>query len=184
MLNLFKMKITHKITLIILIMSTTTLSAQNWKQTLSARLPYLGHRNWIVVVDAAYPAQTSPGIETILCNESQEEVVKGVVEELGKTKHVRPIVFLDKELQFVNEVNAPGISSYRDAITVILSNTNMEVLPHEKIISMLDEAGKTFKVILLKTRLTIPYTSVFFRLECGYWTDEAEKQLRDNMKEH
>ena len=165
-------------------MSATTLSAQNWKQSLLERLPYLGHRNWIVVVDAAYPAQTSPGIETILCNESQEQVVKVVIEELSKTKHVRPVVFLDKELQYVNEANALGVSVYREAISTILSKSKPEVLSHEKIISMLDEAGKTFKIILLKTRLTIPYTSVFFRLECGYWTEEAEKQLRENMKEH
>lgn len=178
------MNIINKMILIILIMSATTLSAQNWKQSLLERLPYLGHRNWIVVVDAAYPAQTSPGIETILCNEPQEQVVKVVIEELSKTKHVRPVVFLDKELQYVNEANAPGVSIYREAISVILSKSKLEVLSHEKIISMLDEAGKTFKIILLKTRLTMPYTSVFFRLECGYWTEEAEKQLRENMKEH
>lgn len=165
-------------------MNVTTLSAQKWKQTLSERLPYLGHRNWIVVVDAAYPAQTSQGIETILCDESQEQVVKVVLDELSKTKHVRPAVFLDKELQYVSEVNAPGISSYRDAITAILLKYKPETLPHEKIISMLDEAGKTFNIILLKTKLTLPYTSVFFRLDCGYWTDAAEIQLREDMKGH
>ena len=44
------------------------------------------------------------------------------------------------------------------------------------------EAGKTFKVLLIKTTLTKPYTSVFFQLECGYWNAEAEKSLRDAMK--
>jgi hypothetical protein len=29
--------------------------------------------------------------------------------------------------------------------------------------------------------LTIPYTSVFLRLDCGYWTDEQEKKLRAKM---
>jgi hypothetical protein len=33
-------------------------------------------------------------------------------------------------------------------------------------------------VLLLKTDLTLPYTSVFIRLDCGYWSDEAEQQLR------
>jgi len=165
-------------TLLFLLLVSTTLSAQTWKQTLSERLPYLGHRNWIVVVDAAYPAQISAGIETILCDESQEKVVKAVIDELAKTKHVRPVVFLDNELQYVGEKQAPGITDYRNALNGILSKNKPEVLPHEKIISMLDEAGKTFKVILLKTRLTLPYTSVFFRLDCGYWTDEAEKELR------
>lgn len=169
-------------TILFFLLMSTTLSAQTWKQTLTERLPYLGHRNWIVVVDAAYPAQTSAGIETILCDESQEKVVKAVIEELAKTKHVRPVIFMDKELQFVNEQYAAGITDYRKALNAVLSSSKPNVLPHETIISMLDEAGKSFKVLLLKTKLTLPYTSVFFRLDCGYWTDEAEKQLRTNMQ--
>jgi hypothetical protein len=34
---------------------------------------------------------------------------------------------------------------------------------------------------VLKTRMTIPYTSVFLRLDCGYWSDEQEKRLREKM---
>jgi len=29
--------------------------------------------------------------------------------------------------------------------------------------------------------MTIPYTSVFIRLDCKYWSAEAEKRLRENM---
>ena len=57
----------------------------------------------------------------------------------------------------------------------------MQSLPHEEIISKLDEAGKTFHILVLKSRLTIPYTSVFIRLECGYWSADAEKRLREAM---
>ena len=59
----------------------------------------------------------------------------------------------------------------------------LQCQPHEQIIGKLDEAGKTFKVLLIKTPLTKPYTSVFFQLECGYWNAESEKQLRNAMKE-
>lgn len=31
-----------------------------WKQQLDRELPLLGHRNWILVVDKAFPMQTSP----------------------------------------------------------------------------------------------------------------------------
>ena len=58
-----------------------------------------------------------------------------------------------------------------------------KILAAEQIIAKLDEAGKTFKVLLIKTPLTKPYTSVFFQLECGYWNADSEKQLRDAMKE-
>ena len=146
-------------------------------------MPLLGHRNWIVVADSAYPLQTAPGIETIYVDASQLEVVKGVIAELAKTKHVKPTIYTDAEMKYVAETNAPGISAYRDGLGEILANQAAQVLPHEQIISRLDEAGKTFKVLLIKTPLTKPYTSVFIQLECGYWNAESERELRDAMKE-
>jgi len=35
-------------------------------------------------------------------------------------------------------------------------------MEHEQIISRLDEAGQTFRVLIIKTDMTLPYTSVFF----------------------
>jgi D-ribose pyranose/furanose isomerase RbsD len=165
------------------IMTTTTFAADNWKEKLQKELPLLGHRNWIVVADSAYPLQTAPGIETIYVAADQLEVVKGVIAELAKTKHVKPTIYTDTEMKFVAETNAPGITAYRDGLGKVLANQPVQVLPHEQIIGKLDEAGKTFKVLLIKTPQTKPYTSVFFQLECGYWNAESEKQLRDAMKE-
>ena len=161
---------------------TGLLAAADWKVKLQQELPLLGHRNWIVVADSAYPLQTAPGIETIYVEASQLEVVKGVIAELARTKHVKPMIYTDSEMPFVAEKNAPGIGAYRDGLAKILTNQPVQVLPHEQIIGKLDEAGKTFKVLLIKTPLTKPYTSVFFQLECGYWNAESEKELRDTMK--
>ncbi len=96
-------------------MNLNSASAGNWRDILTQRLPLYGHRNWIVVVDAAYPAQTSQGIETILCEDSQIDVVRGVLEVLAGAKHVRPTIYLDRELDAVSEKDAPGISEYREA---------------------------------------------------------------------
>jgi hypothetical protein len=63
----------------------------------------------------------------------------------------------------------------------MLAGKPVQVLPHEQIIAKLDEAGKTFKILIIKTRLTLPYTSVFFQLECGYWNSQSEKELRGAM---
>jgi hypothetical protein len=30
--------------------------------------------------------------------------------------------------------------------------------------------------------MTVPYTTVFFELDCGYWPAEAEKRLRQAMQ--
>ena len=168
--------------LLLSVMTSALSAADTWKETLQKELPRLGHRNWIVVADSAYPLQTAPGIETIYVEADQLEVVKGVIAELAKTKHVKPTIYTDAEMKFVAEQNAPGISAYRDALAKILANQPAQVLPHEQIIGKLDEAGKTFKVLLIKTPLTKPYTSVFFQLECGYWNAESEAELRRAMK--
>src|ERR1700710_1930620 len=64
----------------------------NWKQVLNARLPYYGHRNWIVIADSAYPAQARDGIETIVSGADQGEVLRYVLGTLSSAKHVRPDV--------------------------------------------------------------------------------------------
>ena len=169
--------------LLFALMTTVLFAADNWKEKLQKELPLLGHRNWIVVADSAYPLQTAPGIETIYVEADQLEVVKGVIAELAKTKHVKPTIYTDAEMKFAAEKNAPGIGAYRDGLGKVLTNQPVQVLPHEQIIGKLDEAGKTFKVLLIKTPLTKPYTSVFFQLECGYWNGESEAELRKAMKE-
>jgi len=156
-------------------------AAQPWRAALSQELPLLGHRNWIAVVDSAYPLQTSAGVETIETDADQLEVVKVVLDQLANAKHVRPDVFTDSELELVPESDAKGVTAYREALAKLLGTTALQSLPHEEIIGKLDEAGKTFHVLVLKTRMTIPYTSVFIRLECAYWSDDAEKRLRAAM---
>src|SRR3984885_8572893 len=153
----------------------------DWHQRLREELPLLGHRNWIAVVDSAYPLQTSAGIETVETNSDQLEVVKTVLDQLAKAKHVRPVIFTDAELKAVPESDAAGVTAYREALANLVGKTEAQSLPHEEIISKLDEAGKTFHILVLKTNLTIPYTSVFIRLECAYWKPDAENRLREAM---
>lgn len=85
-------------------------------------------------------------------------------------------------MKLVADKNAVGISAYHDALAKCLANKHVYVLPHEQIIGKLDEAGKTFNVLIIKTPLTLPYTSVFFQLECGYWNVTSEQELRRTMK--
>lgn len=146
-----------------------------------AELPKLGHRNWIVLADSAYPLQNAAGIETITTEIDHLEAVSLVIAELAKTKHVKPTILTDTELPHVAEKHAPGITPFRANLAKILENQPAKSLPHEAIIGKLDDAGKTFRVLLIKTPLTLPYTSVFFELECGYWTAEAEAALRKSI---
>ncbi|MSR30851.1 MAG: hypothetical protein EXR99_05020 [Gemmataceae bacterium] len=149
-----------------------------WKAMVEKELPRLGHRNWIVIADSAYPLQSGQGIETAAVEGNQVEVVREVLDLLKKSKHVRPVVHLDAELPFVPEAEAKGISAYRQDLAVLLKEFKQVSLPHEEIIGKLDKAGKTFKVLIIKTPLALPYTSVFLELDCGYWGAEQEKKLR------
>ena len=174
---------TIQLSLFCLLMSSIpAFSQSSWEGTLRHQLPLLGHRNWIVIADSAYPLQIAPGIETVYAEADQLKVVKTALDALAKTKHVKPIIYTDAELKHVAETNAPGITAYRTGLDKLLAQRPVQVLPHEQIIGKLDEAGKTFKVLLIKTPLTIPYTSVFLQLDCGYWNADAEKQLREAMK--
>jgi hypothetical protein len=152
-----------------------------WQTKVFESMPLLGHRNWILVVDSAYPLQASPGIETIETNESQLGVVRFVLGAINSSIQVRPDIYMDAELPFVQDDDAPGASAYRREIGDLLRNYGVQSLPHEKIIANVDETSKIFHVLVLKTTMTVPYTSVFIRLDCKYWSADAEKRLRAKM---
>ncbi len=102
---------------------------------------------------------------------------------MSKTSHVRPIIYHDSELQNVSEADAPGIKAYHRELEPLLQKCAVRTIPHEELIARLDEAARVFRILILKTGMTLPYTSVFFELDCGYWSTEAEKRLRDKMSQ-
>jgi hypothetical protein len=156
--------------------------SKNWEEVLVDRLPLYGHRNWVVIADSAYPAQSREGIETIVAGGDQITVLGRVFALLGECEHINPTIYTDQELNFVSEADAGGVTAYRGQLEQLLKGQNVRVLPHEQIISRLDRVGQMFCVLLIKTSMCIPYTSVFFELECGYWNAEAEKRLRASMR--
>ena len=155
-----------------------TFSATDWERKLSALLPLFGHRNWIVVADAAYPAQSKPGIETIVANGDQIQTVRKVLDAVTACKHISANVYVDQELGVVAENDAPGISAYRQQLKALLEGSSVKQVLHEQIIQKLDQSAQVFRILIIKTDMTIPYTSVFFELDCGYWNAGAEERLR------
>lgn len=170
----------------LLFASTGALAQQSsgaWRAVLEQRLPLYGHRNWIVIADSAYPAQSRDGIETIVSNADHLQVLQTVMAALYASKHVRANIYTDRELSAIAESDAPGISSYRDQLSAYFSSLKLGTPPtnnllHEQIIQKLDQVSKTFRVLIIKTKMTLPYTSVFLELNCAYWSPEAEERLR------
>jgi hypothetical protein len=64
----------------------------DWQTKLAQVLPLMGHRNWIMIVDSAYPLQSSAGVETLETNTDQVEVIRKVLGAIDSSIHVRPIV--------------------------------------------------------------------------------------------
>jgi hypothetical protein len=153
----------------------------DWREAVADRVAEYGHRNWIVIADAAYPAQVRPGIEMLPAHADHLKVVAAVLDELGKAKHVRPVVYTDAELPHVAERDAAGVIEFRRELKALLADRKPQAVPHEQMIDRIDKAAERYKVLVLKTDLMLPYTSVFVELDSGYWTPEAEKRLREAM---
>ena len=153
-----------------------------WQEELRSELSAFGHRNWIVVADAAYPKQSAAGIETVYTDGSQLDVLQTVLDELASSRHVKPIILVDAELKKVAESDALGVDDYRTQLYKILEGQQFKEMPHEDIIHKLDQASKMFNVLVLKTDLTIPYTSVFLELDCAYWNAEKERKLKSMLE--
>ena len=116
-------------------------SVADWKESLQEKLPLLGHRNWIVVTDMAYPLQADPGIITLYAPETFGNVAAFVMDRIRRSEQVT-------------------------------------FLPHEELISKLDSVSKLYQVVVIKTALTLPYTSIFFELDCKYWDAVREVTVR------
>ena len=174
-----------KVVLGIFVMLAGTLAVQaqtDWHEKVKEALPLMGHRNWIVVVDSAYPLQSSPGVETIETSSDQLAVLDYVLGAIKASRHVRPLVHTDAELRYVPESRAPGVEEYRKDLKSRLDGIPTDSVLHQKLIDQLNALGKDFHVLILKTNMTIPYTSVFLQLDCKYWSAESEAELRATMK--
>jgi hypothetical protein len=169
--------------LVAIVFAASAAHAQaGWQQKLKEELPLMGHRNWIVVVDSAYPLQSGSGVETVETGSDQISVLNYVLDAIRNSQHVRPIVHTDAELAYVPESEAPGVGQYREQLKGVLAGAPVDSILHQTLIDRLNETGKSFHVLVLKTKMTIPYTSVFLQLDCKYWSSASEAKLRAAMK--
>jgi len=154
----------------------------DWKTQLDDRISEFGHRNWILIVDKAFPAQNANGMITIDTKESLRDVLLFTLQHIATSTHVKPVVYADKEFAYLNSEQVSNIDEYRHARADILGKYNPQVLLHDSVFVRIDRASKLFKVLVLKTNEVIPYSSVFIELDCKYWSSEKEKSLREAMK--
>ncbi|MDR1336812.1 MAG: hypothetical protein LBK22_08295 [Tannerella sp.] len=160
--------------------SATPVPALSWKDELKAEIPLLGHRNWIVVTDMAYPLQTQAGIKTVNTGAEYMDILHFVYGEIEKAPHIKAAVYQDRELLYLDGKSVTGIDALREQMKSLLGERRT-FIPHDKLIDRLDEVSRKFNVIILKSNLTVPYTSTFFELDCNYWDSAGETALRNKM---
>lgn len=156
--------------------------SRDWKTQFNQTLPLLGHRNWIVVADKAFPQQNAAGMQVINTNEDLLPVLQYVLQQVNASSHVKPVIFRDKELQFITEDQAKGVKKFETDALQLFGGREVQTILHDSVFTKLDDASKLFKILVLKTNETIPYTSVFLELDCAYWNADKERQLRVTMK--
>ena len=158
-------------------------ASPGWEKTFATELDLLGHRNWVLVVDKAFPAQTAGGITVINSGAGLPEVLDKVLSEIGRATHVKPVIYTDHELAFISPEQVPGIEDYRSELSMRLKDFTVSTILHDSVFVKIDQASRLFKVLVIKTEEVIPYSSVFIELDCKYWTPEQEAVLRERMKQ-
>ena len=157
-------------------------STNNWKTQLNFHLPLLGHRNWILVVDKAFPAQNAAGIVTINTGEPLLQVLKYTLDQIQSSTHVKPLIFTDKELNYITVAQVPEIEEFKANLFEIIPKEQVQTMLHDSVFVKIAKASELFRIVVLKTEQVIPYSSVFLQLDCKYWPAENEKQLRESMR--
>jgi hypothetical protein len=154
----------------------------SWRDAVDEQTQLLGYRNWIVIAEASFPAHSRPGVRQVSAPVEVPEAVDYVLHALEQTEHVRPQIYLTRELRSVENDFAPGIDTFRDRIRASLHAHEAAELDQQALLTLLEDANRTFNVLVVRTPTALPYTSVFLELQPGYWDAESETRLRQRIQ--
>ncbi|MGB6223421.1 hypothetical protein [Haloferula sp.] len=168
---------------ILLLLTTCGLTSKDgWKAAVEVQTAQLGYRNWIVIAEASFPAHSRPGTRQVNTYEPIPVVLDEVLRTLERTEHVRPRIFIPREMRAVENDFAPGIDGYREVLDEALHGHEFTELDQDSLMTLVQDAQKSFDVLVLRTTTALPYTSIFLELQPGYWDGESEERLRTEMK--
>lgn len=153
-----------------------------WVPALRNELGYLGARNWVVIAEAAFPIQSRRGVRVIQLDADIPEVLESVEDVIEEKHHVKPRVYVTAELDSVPYDYAPGVRAHKKKLQNSLHGRETVRLDNDMLIRLLGDASKTYRVLVIKTRTAIPYSSVFIELGSGYWDAESESAMRQNIE--
>jgi D-ribose pyranose/furanose isomerase RbsD len=157
-------------------------SGSDWKGAVATQVNQLGYRNWIVVCEASFPAHSRPGVRQVSAPVEIPEAVDFVLQSMEQTEHVRPRIYLPREMRSVENDYAPGVDELRKQIINSLHAHETTELDHQALLTLLEDANRSFDVLVIRTNTALPYSSVFMELQPGYWDSDSEQHLREKMQ--
>jgi D-ribose pyranose/furanose isomerase RbsD len=163
----------------------TNMQMQPWQEAVNRQSRQLGSRNWIVITEASFPALNRGGISKVEANTEVPAALEYVLNSIDQTQHVKPNIYLTRELRSMDNNSAPGIDDLRKKIKESLHEIETIELPQDSLMTLMTDANKSFEILVIRTTSAMPYANIFIELQPGYWDAEAEQQLRNRIeREH
>lgn len=153
-----------------------------WQAAVDHQAAQLGYRNWIVIAEASFPAQNRPGMRQVTASVEAPEALDYVLQALEQTENVRPQIYLTREVRSVDNDFAPGIENHRKRIQTALHGHEATELDQQSLLTLLEDANRSFDVLVIRTQSALPYSSVFLELQPGYWDAQSENLLRERIQ--
>jgi hypothetical protein len=157
-------------------------NGSGWKAAVDRQAGQLGYRNWIVIAEASFPAHSRPGIRQVTASVDVPEAVDYVLNVLERTESLRPHVYLTRELRSLENDFAPGIDDLRKRLQSSLHGHEPTELDQQSLLTLLEDANRSFDVLVIRTNTALPYSSVFLELQPGYWDVDSETRLRERIE--
>jgi hypothetical protein len=154
-----------------------------WQAAVDRQSGQLGYRNWIVISEASFPALSRIGVRQVNAPVEIPEALDYVLHALERTENVRPHVYLTRELRSVENDFAPGIEQHRERLKGALHGHEITELDQQSLLTLLEDANRSFDVLVVRTQSALPYSSVFLELQPGYWDADSETRLRERIEQ-
>jgi len=152
-----------------------------WQAAVDRQAGQLGYRNWIVIAEASFPAQSRPGVSQVNAPCEVPEALDYVLHAMEQTENVRPQVYVTREIRSVENDFAPGVDELRKRTKDALHGHETTELDQQSLLTLMEDANRSFDVLVIRTTTALPYSSVFLELQPGYWDVDSETRLRDKI---
>ena len=154
-----------------------------WRDDISVQANQLGYGNWIVITEASFPSYKQMGTRHLTVDRPIPEILDQVMRSLEKTEYVRPKIYLPIELDVMEDDFSPGIDAYRNELKRAFHGYEVTRAEQESLRILVYDDQRSLDVLVIRSNTALPYSSVFMKLEPGYWDGASESRLRRRMQE-